>query len=99
MELIVSGRQTGRTTRLMYACHEANMNGELAYMVVHSHREAYRIAKRAEEEGLIGFRFPLTFDEFLGSHGRPRISYYIDNADMLLAILANGPVVAASFEA
>jgi hypothetical protein len=97
MEIIASSRGTGKTTKLMHECHEANMNAAVAYMVVHDHKEAYRVAKFAEEQGLIGFRFPLTYEEFLRDNAESFITtYYIDNADMLLQYLAKSVPIAAA---
>jgi hypothetical protein len=85
MDIIASGRQTGRTTELIKRSAEAESQRRVNYIITHSHSEAFRISKQAEELGLkIGF--PLTFDEFLsrGYAGQNISHFYIDNAEMLI---------------
>lgn len=67
----------------MEAIKLANETG--AYLIVHSHDEAVRLAPLCN-------RFPVTFDEFLdnrmrGSHVR---NIVIDQADMLIQRIASG---------
>jgi hypothetical protein len=87
MRIIIGDRQTGKTQTLIRLCAEAEANGEVSYIVCHNRREAYRIAKLAEELNLkIGF--PITYDEFLNLRGRSFITrFFIDNADYLLKYL------------
>lgn len=64
MKIIYGGRQTGKTKKLIELAAEAEARGECSYIVCHSHNEAYRIAKVAEEmEKFI--RFPIIYDELL----------------------------------
>lgn len=85
MKLLYKRRRTGRTTELIYRCAQAEKNGEVSYIVCHSDREAFRIARQAKEMNLI-IGFPITFDEFLhhALAGRNIRNLFIDNADMLL---------------
>lgn len=85
MKVIAGGRQSGRTTKLIHLCAEAEKNGEVAYIVCHSSHEAYRIARRARVLGYEGFPFPVSYDEFLRSQGFTfTTKYFIDNVEMLL---------------
>lgn len=88
MQVILSGRKTSRTTRLIEMCAEAEKKGEISYIVCHSHEAAYAIKQKAEELNLF-IGFPLTFGEFLDHqyHGKVIKNFYIDNADMLLQSL------------
>jgi hypothetical protein len=53
--------------------------------VCHSHAEAYRINKQAEEMGL-SIGFPLTYDEFLQERyaGQNIRHFFIDNVELLI---------------
>src|SRR3954471_17018905 len=89
MKVIYSPRKSSRTTRLIEMCAEKERLGELSYIVVENHRQAWAIAQKAQEMGLtIGF--PITFYEFMrrewnGVHIK---HFFIDNADHMLAALA-----------
>jgi hypothetical protein len=87
MQVIIGGRQTGKTTRLIKECAEAEARGEVSYIVCHSGQEARRIAQIAKEKGLqIGF--PLTYDEFLKGQYSSISQLYIDNVDMLIRYIS-----------
>jgi len=89
--VITGGRQSGRTTRLIELCAEAEAKGEVSYIVCQSHSECYRIAKLAETMEL-RIAFPISYDEFRSiGQGHFIKNFYIDNADTLLEWLA-GPV-------
>lgn len=93
--VIVDGRQTGRTTKLIKLCAEAEANGEVSYIVCLSHTEAYRIAQQAKSMGL-SMGFPITYDEFIRSAGHRSFikNFYMDNVEFLLQMLA-GPTKVA----
>lgn len=93
MVVIASGRQTGRTTKLIKACAEAEQRGEVSYIVCHSHPEAYRIAGQAKKMGL-NIGFPITYDEFLKRQYSPHVNLYIDNVDMLVRYMSTAPIKA-----
>jgi hypothetical protein len=86
MELIVGGRRTGRTTLLIQRCAEAEKRGEISYIVCQSHQQAYAIATKAKEMGLM-IGFPITYHEFLGKtyYGRNIKNFFLDNLEILLA--------------
>lgn len=68
-------------------------------MVVHSHDEAYRVAREAETMGL-SIPFPLNYSEFLNKryYGAGVKQLFIDNADYLLQHMAIVPVAAVVLE-
>ncbi len=88
MEIVVSGKQSGKTYNLIKACAEKG-----GYIVCLDHKQAYSIAERAREMGL-DIPFPLTADEFLaGAYHPPGVQrLFIDNADMLLQSMASVPI-------
>jgi len=88
-QVIHQHRQTGKTTRLIEMCAEAEAKGECSYIVVHSHNEAYRVSQLAKELGKI-IGFPITFDEFLrGAYDKRRVKHlYIDEAQFLFGMLS-----------
>ena len=85
MNIIVGGRQTGRTTELIKLAAKAEQQGEVSYIVCHNHASAYSISKRAQEMGL-NIGFPLTYDEFLNHRyaGSSIKNLYIDNIELLI---------------
>lgn len=95
MEVIASGRQTGRTTRLIEMAAEAETRGEVCYIVCHSQTEASRIADIARHKGL-SIGFPITYDEFLSRrYSSQNIHHiYIDNVELLIRRLSMVPIEA-----
>lgn len=96
MKIFYSGRQTGRTTKLIQLAAESEARGETCYIVCHNHRTAHFVAARAREMNLV-IGFPLTFDEFLkGSYAGENITkFYIDNAEFLFGMLSRGVPIEA----
>lgn len=93
MKVIHKERRTGKTTELIELA-----SSEGGYIVCHSQDEACRISKVAEEKGK-QILFPLTYGEFLSGSfcGKNIKAFYIDNVEVLLAIIARGvPVNAIS---
>jgi hypothetical protein len=93
MKVIHKPRQTGKTTELIKIASQ-----EGGYIVCHSHDEAYRISKTAEEIGK-QILFPITYDEYLNGSfcGKNIKAFYIDNVEFLLSRIARGvPVNAIS---
>lgn len=95
MNIIASGRQTAKTTKLIEMAAEAEARGEVCYIVCHSLREASRIAQIAKEKEL-SISFPISYDEFLhGRYSTRNIHHlYIDNAEQLLQRLSLVPIEA-----
>ena len=91
MKVIHKPRQAGKTTELIKLASQ-----EGGYIVCHSHDEAYRISKTAEELGK-QILFPITYDEYItGSFcGKNIKAFYIDNVEFLLSIIARGTPVNA----
>jgi hypothetical protein len=91
MKVIHKPRQAGKTTALIKLASQ-----EGGYIVCHSHNEAYRISKTAEELGK-QILFPITYDEYItGSFcGKNIKAFYIDNVDFLLSMIARGVQVNA----
>lgn len=100
MEIILGGRQTGRTTKLIKMCAEAEARRECSYLVTSSQREAYRVSEEARKMGIEGFPFPISYDEFFGRHyseGNIK-NFFIDNADYLLGRLTPVRIAAISIQ-
>lgn len=91
LKVIHKERQTGKTAELIEIASR-----EGGYIVCHSHAEAYRISKFAEESGK-PILFPLTYDEYLSGafHGKNIKAFYIDNVDFLLSTISRGVQVKA----
>jgi hypothetical protein len=88
MRVILSGRKTSRTTTLIELCAEAEVRGEVSYIVCHSREAAQKIFQKAEELSK-NIGFPITYDEFIDnkySHRNIK-NFFIDNADHLLQSL------------
>lgn len=88
MRVICGSRRTGKTTKLIELCDEAEKQGEVSYIVCHSSSEARRIANMAKHlNKVIGF--PITFDELQKGQlaGQNIKNLYIDNAEYLLSLL------------
>lgn len=97
MEVITGGRRTGRTQKLIRLAAEAEARGEVSYIVCHSHQEATRIFRLADELGLkIGF--PLSYEEFLTRKysGMNIANLYIDNVEYLLQLLSHVQIAAVT---
>lgn len=93
MRVIASGRKTSRTTRLIEMSAELVAKGEINYIVVGKHEEAYRIAQKAKEMNL-NIGFPITYAELLNDTLRGSFTQkiLIDNADHFLQYLV-GPTI------
>ena len=92
MKVIVDGRRSGKTTRLIQFC--AAKGG---YIVTRDHKAACLIADQAEELGL-HILFPLTYHEFLtnGYHARGVSKVHIDDVEELLVNISKVPVASIS---
>lgn len=92
-KLVISERQSGRTTDLIKAVAENEAHGVVCYIVCHSQEEAFRIVKEAGKLKL-DISFPLTYDEFLhrSYSGRNIDKFYIDNLRMFLTHISNVPI-------
>lgn len=91
--MIARGRQEGKTTELIRIAAAEGL-----YVVTHTHREAYRLAREAETAGL-SMPFPLLFgEEFLpGRYHAPGVrGVVIDNLDLCVAGVSKVPVRAVS---
>lgn len=88
MRIIAGGRKTSRTTRLIEMSAELEAAGEVNYIVVANHDQAYRVAQKAKELGL-NIGFPITYDEFEHNKyaGQNIQHFLIDNADHFLQSL------------
>lgn len=89
MRVILAPRKSSRTTRLIEMCAEKEALGEISYIITSNHRQAYNIAQKAKEMGLM-IGFPLTYAEFLerkwaGTHIK---HFFIDNLDHFIGGLA-----------
>lgn len=80
MQIIVSGRQSGKTTKLIEIASKTD-----AYIVCHSQHECNRIYELALELNL-NINFPITYREFIEHryYGRGIKGFLIDNADQLI---------------
>lgn len=96
MEIIASGRRTGKTSRLIKLCAEAEERGEIAYIVTFDHAAARAIVDKARAMGVV-IRYPMTYEEMKTGYGykRQRLSLFIDNAEVLLKRMANGANILA----
>lgn len=95
MEVIASGRRTGRTTKLIEMCAEAEKNSDMVYIVTHDHAAARAIVNLARELGHI-IRYPITYDEMRISHGINRnAKLMIDNVELLIGRQTAGHEVLA----
>jgi hypothetical protein len=86
MEIILRGRNLGKTTDLIIKAAE-----EYSCIVCYSKQEANRIFKQATNMELY-IPFPITVTEFIEGkfHGREIESFCIDNIETLLHRLARG---------
>lgn len=92
MQIILGARQTGKTTKLIEMCYEADQLGEVAYIICHSHEEAYRISQKAEAMGK-PVRFPITYKETTeGLRGGYINKVFIDNVDLFVRTLFPLPI-------
>lgn len=97
--ILISGRQTGRTTELIrWAAEEQKYPlGRMRFIVCMSQREAIRIFRVAEDMGL-SIRFPVTWREMMEWNPRFRDAEFgIDNLSLMLPQLLHhvklGPVI------
>lgn len=99
MRVIAGGRKTSRTTRLIEMSAELEAKGEVNYIVVATHEQAYRVAQKAKELDL-NIGFPLTYVEFTQHQAGRNIQHFlIDNADHLLQSLTPVHIAAIVVEA
>jgi uncharacterized iron-regulated membrane protein len=84
VELITSGRQTGRTTQLIEWAAEETPDSPMRYIVVPSHRDASQVRQMAEDLGH-QIAFPLTPTEVQSMTGLPRqCQLSLDNLSLML---------------
>lgn len=92
MEIIISGRQAGKTTALIRKCHETG-----GRIVCASMKRVRHIASLAEEMGLV-IPHPITFGELIDGcviQGWGIPCFYIDDVDSLLRQLTRGVPIEA----
>jgi len=83
MKIIYEERGKGKTNNLIKIAAK-----EDAYLVVLNRKEAERIFRESKKKNL-KIKYPLTFDEFIHRKlALNRIKIVIDNADLLLQVLA-----------
>lgn len=99
MKIISGGRQSGRTTKLIQLCAEAESRGDRSYIVCSTRNEAYQIADMAKRLGF-NIPFPISADEFVHRRyvGTNIDLFYIDNADSLLQYLSAVRIAAITIE-
>ena len=94
MDIVIKPRGEGKTIQLINKAAES-----FSYIVCFSHEEASRVFSVAEQLGK-DIPFPITMQELIDSrfHSPGINGFLIDNADMLLKMLAKGvPVECVSF--
>lgn len=97
MKVILRHRNTGRTQELILLCSQAEMRGEVSYIVCSNHQEAGRIFEEAKAlESPIAF--PITYYEFRSQQyaGRNIKNFFIDNADHFIQSLTTVPIQAVT---
>jgi len=84
MEIIFSGRRSGKTVALIKLCHEQD-----GYIVCRSMKEADRIYQLARSIGY-PISLPISYDEFIKKeyHAAGIRGFYIDNVEELLRKLS-----------
>lgn len=88
--VIAASVGAGKTTQLIKLAAEAEARGEVCYIVVHNHQEAWRVRQHASKLGL-SIGFPLTYEEFVTNAWARSVHHiYIDNVLDLLQYIA-GP--------
>jgi len=92
MQVIVGGRQIGKTTELIKMAHE---NG--GYIICRSKMMCGEIADMARKMEM-RIAFPLTYEEFLNKryYGKGISKFYIDDADALLQSMTAVPIEAVT---
>lgn len=91
MKVVVGGRRSGKTRRLIELCAEYG-----GYMVVRSHREAHRVAQMARELGL-RIPFPISHGELLSSGCSAGVrQLWFEEPAAFLSQLTNVPVAGLS---
>jgi len=92
MDVIVTGRQGGKTTRLIREAAE-----QFAYIVCPTCEEAHRVFRQAYDAG-IRIPHPITFDEFRAGHyyGKGIRAFMFDNLDMCVQSMTSVPVTAVT---
>lgn len=83
-ELIIAGRQLGKTTRCIELAAE-----NLAHIVCPNRKDVRRIDRKAKEMGK-DIPFPLTADEFFRGqlYGRGNTAFVVDDIDRILRMYA-----------
>jgi len=91
MDVIVTGRQGGKTTQLIRRAAE-----QFAYIVCPDRTQAGRIARKARAMSL-DIPQPITFDDFIQRrwHGRGIRAFMLDNLDACIQSMARGVPVTA----
>lgn len=92
-EIIVRGRQGGKTTVLIRIAAETG-----CYIVCADHRRAWQVARQAEDLGL-RVPFPLSVSEWRkGEYHPPGVpGLLFDDLDKIVGMLSSVPVVAATW--
>lgn len=91
MKIIIGDRGSGKTESLIRMSAESQ-----SYIVARDRRSALGTLRQAEALGL-RIPFPLTYDEFLDKafyRGSPALRFLVDDAEALLARLADGQLAA-----
>ena len=86
MKIYNLDRGEGKTTKAIEQAHKTG-----AYIICKNREEAVRTMRMAEENGL-NIRFPITFDEFLGTRMRGSLvkNVIIEDAERLFLSLFQG---------
>lgn len=88
-QIILQGRQSGKTTDLIKRCHEIG-----GYIVCRSQKECARIFQMARKMKL-NISFPISYYEFIRKeyYGNGIKKFHIDCADEFLCSLTHVPIV------
>lgn len=91
MKKIISKRREGKTAELIKLSHLRR-----GYIVCRDHTAAISIMLQAEEMGMHGIPFPLTYHEFIKSSylGTRIPEVYIDDIEDLVSTMSHVPVYA-----
>lgn len=99
MKVILRERHSGRTQDLILMCSQAELRGEVSYIVCSGLEEARRIFEEAKAlESPIAM--PITYYEFRAQQyaGRNIQNFFIDNADHFLQSLTTVRIQAVTME-
>jgi hypothetical protein len=92
MQVIIRGRQKGKTQALINLAHE-----NFYYIVCRSQDECTRIFHLALKQGK-DIPFPISYSEFFGKHycGRGIKGFLLDDVDYALQQISSVPIIALS---